>query len=141
VSEFKGTKGPVSLDDDGRIETEDGTCVARVQEHGNVNTISRTGETFSHADGELICEAFNVLHETNMTPRALAERVAQLESQVEDMMAAFVEINALHPMELNMSNYDVDDVAALNENASNASVIAYNMVKKFKPETAEVKAE
>ena len=41
-------------DDNGEIITEDGYTVAWIQQHGNVNTIAETGETYSKADGRFI---------------------------------------------------------------------------------------
>lgn len=55
------TAGPWECDDDGRIETADGTTVATIQEHGNINTVSRTGEYFSHADGRFVATARDAL--------------------------------------------------------------------------------
>ncbi len=59
ASEFVGEKW--SCDEDGRIEDASGTCIARVQEHANINTVTRTGEYFSHAHGRLIAAAPDLL--------------------------------------------------------------------------------
>lgn len=49
------TPEPWKLDEEtGDITTPDGYLIASVALHGNVNIISRTGETYSHADGKLI---------------------------------------------------------------------------------------
>ena len=48
------------LDDErpeGIINAASGGCVAFVQHHGNVNTVLREGEAFSHADARLIAAA------------------------------------------------------------------------------------
>ena len=39
---------------DSGIETATGGCVAHIQDHGNVNTVTRTGEEFSHADARFV---------------------------------------------------------------------------------------
>lgn len=39
---------------DSGIETANGGCVAHIQDHGNVNTVARTGEEFSHADARFV---------------------------------------------------------------------------------------
>lgn len=44
-------------DADGCIRSGNGCLVAVVHSHGNVNTIARTGETFSHDDARLISQA------------------------------------------------------------------------------------
>lgn len=44
---------------DSGIEAAGGGCVAHIQCHGNLNTIRRTGEDFSHADAEFIVRACN----------------------------------------------------------------------------------
>ena len=54
----RAEKGPWYLDaDSGSIEATGGGCVGYVQHHGNINTVARTGEAFSHADGEFIANA------------------------------------------------------------------------------------
>ena len=53
------------LDDPG-IESGNGGCVLHIQMHGNINTVNRTGEQFSHADAEFVClarQAFDVMTE------------------------------------------------------------------------------
>lgn len=48
---------PWECDGDGLIESVKGGAVANIQYHGNINTISRTGEYFSSADGQFIANA------------------------------------------------------------------------------------
>ncbi len=40
--------------DDSAIHSHNGGCVAFVQPHGNVRTVERTGEQYSHADARFI---------------------------------------------------------------------------------------
>lgn len=46
---------------EGLIMESHGYCICCVAHHGNINTVSRTGEQFSHDDARLIPEAVNAL--------------------------------------------------------------------------------
>lgn len=78
------TKGPVntaSIDQDSdHIEVfagvSDGPQIAVVK--GTSHTIDKDAYYTGIANAELIAEAFNVLHETGMTPRELAKQVRHL---------------------------------------------------------------
>jgi hypothetical protein len=53
---------PWELDEeDGNIDAEGGGMVCFIQPHGNHHTIFRTGETYSHADGEFIAAAPTII--------------------------------------------------------------------------------
>ena len=52
---MKHTEGPWEWNvEDGSIESSRGGGIAFVHPHGNINTIARTGEQYSHADARLI---------------------------------------------------------------------------------------
>ena len=51
------TEGPWTADDDGVIETGDGTPVGFVHRHGCIHTVRATGEPCSRADGRLMAAA------------------------------------------------------------------------------------
>ena len=64
----KATRAPWGHDCDeedpeGLIETEDGCCIARIHPHGNIRTVQKEGEEFSHADARLIVEMRNNIEE------------------------------------------------------------------------------
>lgn len=59
----------LELNDSG-IEDEDGACICHIQYHGNINTVTRTGEHFSHDDARYIAAAH---------PQAILALIAQLE--------------------------------------------------------------
>ena len=70
----KHTSEPWNLDlEDGSITNGNGFGIASVTPHGNVNTIARTGEPFSSADGRLIASSAKLL-------RMLKEAVDQKEN-------------------------------------------------------------
>lgn len=46
-------------DPEGVIPTEDGCGVAIIHHHGNIGTVTRTGQEFSHDDARFIVEARN----------------------------------------------------------------------------------
>ena len=50
-------------DEDGSIDAVSGGCVGFVQPHGNLHTIIRTGEEFSHADGRFIAVSPTIVKE------------------------------------------------------------------------------
>ena len=91
-------KGPLShgLDSeppDCAIMDEHGGCVAFVQLHGNVNTIMRTGEQFSHADARRIVTAWNCFDDL----LAIAEAyVADCEDTFYDIEEMNAESKALY---------------------------------------------
>ncbi len=55
---LKASSGPWEVEPDtGAILDTKGFCVGHIQFHSNVNTITRTGEQFSKADGDFISGA------------------------------------------------------------------------------------
>lgn len=56
MREPKHSPGPWTFypDIDSGVEGAGGGAVCDVSHHGNVNTVARTGQLFSHADGHLI---------------------------------------------------------------------------------------
>lgn len=62
------------------IDASPGGCVAHVQCHGNVNTIVRTGEEFSHADARFIAATRDAVPALVAEVRRLREEIAGLKS-------------------------------------------------------------
>lgn len=56
------TPEPWELDEEsGDIRTPDGYLICSIAPHGSVNTISRTGETYSHDDARLVVKSPTIL--------------------------------------------------------------------------------
>lgn len=76
TSAAKHTAGPVKVR--GRtVMTAHGVKIASAAVHNGGSNFK--SEDVAEANGHLIAEAFNVAHETGLTPRQLADRCAKLE--------------------------------------------------------------
>lgn len=78
------TKGPVTID---RDDGEDGGIYYAV--HGHKYEFITNFD--KKADAELTAEAFNVLHETGLSPRALSARNDELVAALRDLDACYCE--------------------------------------------------
>lgn len=85
MSEFKGTKGRCWVgtgEDATKVYTVSGEPGREYRLQVCDTTTVEGDYEIEEANAEFIAEAFNVLDETNLTPRALAERVQVLEAEL-----------------------------------------------------------
>lgn len=70
------------------IDGPNGGCVGHVQYHGNINTVARTGEEFSHADARLIAASPCLFAACEALVAACEALVAARSGDVGDVIAA-----------------------------------------------------